>query len=663
LTEKIVVLSAKEKARQRINVFHGSANHFMNLIKELIGNSNDVFSKDKLNSIKIILHNENKIEYIDSGSGIPIEGTASDGSPNYQAIFEKDFAGSRYGNTETTIGQNGIFLYTLTMTSEDIEYFIARANGNLYNIKYHKGDQSSELKVIGKEDNTYSRIIFSLDREVWNNPKFTFEEICNIAKAQSSLCNVKIIVEGKENNLTNEFYYENGILDYFDDMTQNKSIITDKIRITQTKNVLIDKIVNGESKKIEDVISADLIFSYSNDSNDDFKKEFLNTADLIAYGTIQDGIYVGLKNCINKWLKDNGKYAKNEKQISIDDISTGLNYICNVSSFYVEYDNQIKQKTSVKYYKTVIQEIIEGFMEIYFIENKEESEKLTNAILLNKRIREKSEINRKNIKKELEEKITSQLNRPAKFVPCRSKNPSEIKFTLIEGDSSLNSVKLARNAYDTCILPLKGKPINPFKCKIDALLNNEEIKSIYKILGCGMEYKGKSIKGVPKFNIDNLQVNRVQIATDFDNDGYHIQALLIGIFYTLSPELLKQGKIYILYTPLYVIKTKKQTEYKNEITDTLLVYSEMKRNEIVNKLHDEDISFKETRFKGLGGLPVSIMSKALSENSMIMKQITMDDVEESKKWLELFLSEEKLKDRKEYIETHGDKYFDYSLFE
>jgi len=663
MTEKIIVLSEKEKARQRINVFHGSANNFINMIKELVGNSFDVFNQNKLNYIKIILHNENKIEYIDSGAGIPIEGTASDGSPNYQAIFEKDFAGSRYDNTETTIGQNGIFLYTLTMTSEDIEYYISRPNGNLYNIKYHKGDKISELKVIGKEENTYSRIIFSLDREVWNNPKFTFEEICNIAQTQSSLCNVKIIVEDKEKSLINEFYYKNGILDYFNEMTQDKDIITNQIRITQTKKVTIDKVIKGETKKIEDTVSADLIFSYSNDSNNDFKKDFLNTADLISYGTIQDGIYTGLKNSVNKWLKDNGKYIKNEKQISTDDISTGLNYICNVSSYYVEYDNQIKQRTSVKYYKTTMQEIIEEYMEIYFIENKEESEKLTNAILLNKRIREKSEINRKNIKKELEEKITNQTNRPLKFEPCESTNPSEIKFTLIEGDSSLGSVKLARNSYDTSILPLKGKPINPFKSKLDKLLNNEEIKTIYKILGCGMEYKGHSIKGIPKFNIDNLQVNRIQIATDFDYDGYHIQSLLIGVFYTLSPELLRQGKIYILYTPLYVIKINKKIKYKNETTDTILAYSEQEKSEIVTKLNEDNITFKAKRFKGLGGLSVPIMSKALSEEHIILKQLTMDDVEESKKWLELFLSEEKLMDRKEYIEINGNKYFDYSLFE
>jgi len=663
MTEEITVLSKKEKARQRINVFHGSANYFINLIKELIGNSNDIFDKNKLNTINIILHNENKIEYIDSGSGIPIEGIASDGSPNYQAIFEKDFAGSRYGNTGTTIGQNGIFLYTLTMTSEDIEYFIARPNGNLYNIKYHKGDRASELNVIGKENTTYSRVIFSLDREVWNSPKFIFQDICDIAQTQSSLCNVKITVEDKENNLINEFYYENGILGYFNDMIQNKTMVTDQIRITQTKKVSIDKVVKGENTKIEDIVSADLIFTYSNDSNDDFKKEFLNTANLLSYGTIQDGIYAGLKNCINKLLKDNGKYAKNEKQISLDDVTTGLNYICNVSSYYVEYDNQIKQKTSSKHYKTVMQELVEEFMEIYFIENKEESEKLANVILLNKRVREKAEVNRKNIKKELEEKITNQSNRPAKFESCRSKIPSEIKFTLIEGDSSLGSVKLARNSYDTSILPLKGKPINPFKSKLDKLLNNEEIKTIFKILGCGMEYKGHSIKGIPKFNIDNLQVSRIQIATDFDYDGYHIQSLLIGIFYTLAPELLKQGKIYILYTPLYVIKTNKKVMHKNETTDTILAYSEQEKGEIVTKLNESNITFKAKRFKGLGGLSVPIMSKALSEEHIILKQLTMNDVEESKKWLELFLSEEKLKDRKEYIETNGNKYFDYSLFE
>lgn len=349
--EQIVVLSDKDQARTRINVFHGSSSAWNNMIKELIGNSLDIFDKKKLNTIKIILHSNKQIEFIDTGSGIPVEGVASDGRKNYEAIFEKAFAGSKYNNTSATVGQNGIFLWSLTMTCEDIEYFIARPNKNIYNISYHKGDLNKPLTVIGESEETYSRLIFTLDEDVWDNPNFTFDCICDIARGQASLGNVKIIVEDKANNKSIEFYYENGIEGYFSDITQNKTMITDNIRITKDVEYELKK--NNTTNT--DYVGVDLIFNYSNDSEDDIQREFLNTADLIQHGTIQDGIIQGLKNSIHKWLKDNNKYIKNEKNISNDDVSTGLNYICNVSSLFVEYENQIKQRTLTSHYKPILQ--------------------------------------------------------------------------------------------------------------------------------------------------------------------------------------------------------------------------------------------------------------------------------------------------------------------
>ena len=677
INENIVVLSDKDKARKKINVWHGSSSNWINMIKELSGNSLDIFEKlntNEINTINIKLHNNNKIEYIDSGLGIPVEKIASDGKPNYKAIFEVPFAGSNYGNEVATVGTNGVFLYTLAMTCEDIEFFIARPDGNIYNIAYHKGDRVKDLNIIGKSDKTYTKIIFSLDKEVWDNPNFTFEEIKNIVRGQASLSNVEIILEDIENNLKEVFRYENGIIDYFNELTNNKNFINENI-LRNTKS--FTDTIKFKNETLNEDFFIDFAFKYSNDSNEDIQKDFLNTADLILHGTIQEGIINGFKNSIHKYKKvrykgvicdrcgeDNGKYDKNEKNISLDDASQGLNYICNVKNKLAEYQNQTKQRTEDKYYKPVLQKFIENFLELYFLENKKEAELICNQVLINSRVRQKSDVARKNARKILEEKADSITTRPNKFVPCRSKIPSEINYIIIEGDGAMNSIKLARNPATMCIQPLKGKPINPFKCKLDELLNNTEVLSMYKVWGCGIEYNGKPVKGMPKYNYDNLQVNDILAYTDFDWDGWHIQCLLIGIVYRLSPDLLRKGKLHIGITPLYVIRTKKEVEWKGEKTKELLAYSENEFAEIVKYLKSKNIKFKETRFKGLGGLPVNIMAKSLDPKTRILKQITLEDVEKSKELLELFLSDEgdNQQKRKEFIEKYSKDYFDYSLF-
>ena len=665
INESIVVLSDKDKARKKINVWHGSSSNWINMIKELSGNSLDIFEKlntNETNTINIKLHNNNKIEYIDSGTGIPVESIASDGRPNYEAIFEVPFAGSNYENNVATVGTNGVFLYTLAMTCEDIEFFIARPNGNVYNIAYHKGDRVKDLSVIGKSDKTYTKIIFSLDKEVWDNPNFTFDEIKNIVRGQASLSNVEITLEDIKNNLKEVFRYENGIIDYFNELTNNKNFINENI-IRNIKS--FTDTIKFKNETLNEDFFIDFAFKYSNDSNEDIQKDFLNTADLILHGTIQDGIINGFKNSIHKWIKDNGKYEKNEKNISLEDASQGLNYICNVKNKMAEYQNQTKQRTEDRYYKSVLQKFIENFLELYFLENKKEAELICEQVLINKRSREKSEVNRKNIRKQLEERVTGIDSRPDKFVDCRSKDPKQRKFIVIEGDSSLDTIKSARNKVTMCIFPLKGKPINPFKNKLDDLLNNNEICSLYKIIGCGMEYKGKAIKGIPKYNYENLQVEELLLATDFDWDGFHIQTLMISIIYMLSPDLLKKGFLKILYTPLYIIRPSKKVTYSEfENSKELLAYSENEHAEIIEYLNKNNISFKETRYKGLGGLSPKVMARCLDEKTRRVRTITMNDVEESKKLLELFLADydNNNKKRKEFIETHGHEFFDYSLF-
>jgi len=677
MTKKINYLDSRGQVRNKIGIWLGSNTHqaVLHTIKELTANSGDLLMEGIGSQIIWTLHDEKTVEIFDDGSGLPIEGetiiTKKDSKgneihetkSNVELLLLTLFAGTKHNGLDTgeeNTGTNGVFNTILTYSSKSVEYEIGRPNGNIYYCSFEEGFIKEDLHIIGKTDKTYTKIKYTLSDEVFVDNYFKFNEICDICGKQSALINKSITVIDQVNNLEKTFKLENGIEELLDKLINIEEKIYENIIIKNNS----EQSIRYDNKDYTDRINFHMVMNYTKEESNNIQIEFLNRSELIDHGAIQEGIQDGLKRSFNEFIKKKGLYIKNEKNITKEDILYGLNYIVDFKSLHPNmFIGQTKYSSNIEYFKQFMINSIVQYFEIFSIENQENMNLIINQILLNKRVREKAEVNRKNIKKELEEKITNQSNRPEKYVPCRSKIPSEIKLTLIEGDSSLGSVKLARNSYDTSILPLKGKPINPFKSKLDKLLNNDEIKAIFKILGCGMEYKGHAIKGIPKFNIDNLQVDRIQIATDFDFDGFHIQVLLLGTFYTLAPELLKQGKIYILYTPLYVIRIKNKIEYKNEITDTLLAYSEQERNDIIAKLNKENISFKETRFKGLGGLSVPIMSKALSEKDIILKQITMNDVEESKKWLELFLSEEKLKERKDYIETYGDKYFDYSLFE
>lgn len=652
----IKTLSDKEQARQKLPVFFGSNDNFYHPIREVIVNARDVLQGIDNAKIEVTLFDDNKTVMIrDNGAGLPIDGE-TDGVENYKLLFLTLFSGTKMDEGTEDGGTNGCGNTVICYSSDYMEATVKR-KGKIYNIAFENGgDILKPFSCLGDTTEQGTEIKFRLSDAVYTNTIFKPNEVEFIVeKICATSPNIKATFIYKDYKKV--FTYAS-LENYFDKTIQDEKSIKN---IVMNKETFADEYIDKDKneKKIENT-TIEIIF---NNCENNIQHSFLNGIYLPKMGTIHEGVIEGLREVLNKFISNNGLYDKKEKQINKQDIEESISYVCSVLSTKVSFSNQTKFSTEKKLYKTNVKKYIQKFFESYCIENKDNIISLVNKILINKRSREKAEVNRSKARKELEEKITNVSNRPAKFVPCRSKNPKEIDFVVIEGDSSLNSVKLARDSKYTCIMPLKGKPINPFKCKLDELLNNEEVKALYRIMGCGILYHGKPVKGIPVYDDNNMLVNTLQIATDFDFDGFHIQCLLIGIIYTLSPDMIKNGRVYILYTPLYIIKTKSKVQYKNENTNELLAYSEEERNTIVKMLNDQHIKFSETRFKGLGGLPVSIMAKSLNKETRILRQITMQDIEESKKWLELFLSDEKAKDRKLFIEEYGKNYFDYSLFE
>lgn len=644
MSDNITVLNDKEKARKRINVWHGSSSNWINMIKELSGNSLDVFDKETLHHINIKIINNNKIEYIDDASGIPVEGEASDGRENYKALFEIPFAGSKYDNESATVGCNGVFLYTLAMTCEDITFEIARPNKNVYRVSYHKGDRLEDLKIIGKSDDTYSKITFSLDTEVWDNPNFTFDEIKNIVKGQASLSNVEITLEDVENNLKEVFYYEKGIEDYFKELTNNKTMITENIRFNKSVEQLMTK------NNITDKIDIDILFNFSNDSEDDIQKDFLNTADLIQHGTIQDGIYLGCKNAIHKWLKDNNKYDKKDKNITLEDVGNGLNYICDVKSLNCEYVSQVKQQTLSPHYKEALKNVMEEFLEVFFNENPLQANLICTQILINSRARINADVTRKNIKKKLES-LTNNTVEIEGLTDCNFKESTvnERILLIVEGLSPKATVVESYDNRYMGALGLRGRFISCLKKSIDNVLNNIPAYTLIQALGCGIEIpknERKKFKDINYFDESKLRYGKIGIMVDADCWGSGIALAVLTFIYKYLPTLLKENRVYIIVSPRYEIKLKGDK--------MLYPYNDAEKEEIMKTINKEDIVNIEV-IKGLGSINKDdfwdlVLRPEVQDKTFI--QVCYDEVDEIvNKYFEDFMGED-VEPRKKFVKEN-----------
>lgn len=644
--DKVRALDDREKAREKLPIFYGSRDNYLHGFREVAINNtiDEITNNFESGEIHITLHEDlETITVLDTGRGMPIAGE-SDGVPNWDLFFTRLFASGKYDIEDgVNSGTNGVGGTVLNFTSE---LYTVRAwhNGEEHIIEFDNGGNiKTPLTYIGKTDKHGTEITFKLDKSCYTTTKYN----------QTDLKNIINKVSGVSPSTTIYFYFGNEKTAYHYRTMEEYY----KVNIQEEKYFAVNEKTYEEEfydsfkeTNVKEITSIEAIFS---SSISPIQESFLNRNNLIEGGTINKGFIDGMRLFVNKYAKANALYNKNEKAITSEDIENSVSFMINVLSNNVEFQSQTKFSTKKELYERVAKTYIQEMLEIIAIEQKDKFVELVNAILLTKRANEKAENSRKDARKKLEQGMNKAVARPQKYVPCRSKDNKEVEIIFIEGDSALNSIKSARNALKMAIYPLKGKVINAIKNSLDKVLANAEVQDIFQILGCGVTYKGKKVKGMPQFDIDNLNVDKILICTDMDVDGLHIQSLLLGLFYVLAPELIKKGKVYILYTPLYIIKSK-GNEY--------FAYSEEERNNIVRDFNGA--SFTETRYKGIGGLSPQVLNRtAMDEEKRKMKQITWDDVEEGIRMMELCLSDETLAERKQLIETEGHNYFDFSLIE
>ena len=437
---------------------------------------------------------------------------------------------------------------------------------------------------------------------------------------------------------TADYCYQQGILDYVRELTEDQALTMPQYWEAERRG-------RDREDKPEYKVRISAAVCFSNKIS--LTEYYHNSSWLEHGGAPEKAAKNAFVYAIDAYLKQTNKYTKGESKITFQDVADCLVLVTNCFSTQTSYENQTKKAITNRFVQEAMTEFFRSRLNIYFIENKQEADRIADQVLVNKRSRESAEKARVTIKK----KLTGNLdisNRVQKFVDCRTKDVSRREIYIVEGDSALGSVKLSRDAEFQGIMPVRGKILNCLKADYDRIFKSEIITDLIRVLGCGVEVQTKKIaKDLPPFDLGSLRWNKVVICTDADVDGYQIRTLILTMIYRLCPTLIREGYVYIAESPLYEIGCKDKTWF---------AYTEAEKAAIVKELDGKKITVQ--RSKGLGeNDPEMMWMTTMNPETRRLIKVMPEDVERTQQIFDLLLGDN-LQGRKDHIAENGYKYLD-----
>lgn len=589
--ESISQLKGADRVRKRPAVIFGSdgIDGCQHAIFEILSNSIDEAREGFGNKIIVTRYLDKSIEVQDFGRGIPMDYNEKEQRYNWELVFCELYAGGKYntnsgGSYEYSLGLNGLGLCSTQYASEYMDAEIHK-NGFKYIMHFKEGNPVGELirEPYSKKD-TGSRIHWKPDLKVFTDIDVPLSYYQETIKRQSVVnAGVRFILKdqtGTNTFDTYEYIYENGIEDYVREFVGENDAMT-AVQVWQTERKGRDRADKPEYKV---KINAALCFS----NKKQLKEYYHNSSFLEHGGAPEKAVKSAFVAQIDAYLKANSKYLKTDGKISFQDVEDCLVLVVSSFSTQTSYENQTKKAITNKFIQEAMTDFFRHQLEVYFIENPLDAEKIANQVLVNMRSRVKAESTRLNLKKTFQSS-NDLTNRVEKFVDCRSKDVNEREIFIVEGDSALGACKQARDSSFQAIIPVRGKILNCLKAEYNKIFKSDIIVDLVKVLGCGVEVNSKSNKDLSSFNLDNLRWNKVIICTDADVDGFQIRTLILTMIYRLMPTLIKEGKVYIAESPLYEIRSKDETWF---------CYTEKEKQEVLETLGDRKFTIQ--RSKGLG---------------------------------------------------------------
>lgn len=642
--ESITSLKGADRVRLRPSVIFGSdgIEGCQHSVFEILSNSIDEAREGYGNKVEIIRHIDKSITVTDNGRGIPVDYNQKEKKYNWELLFCELYAGGKYlnnsgDNYEFSLGLNGLGLCSTQYSSEFMSVTVYRDNYK-YSLEFKKGENVGGLKKeIINSDKTGSSIHWKPDRDVFTDIDIPLSYFQEILKRQC-IVNAGLTFELYDEISEEKFIYcyENGIKDYIKEISREKNITDIQYFETEARG-------KDREDKPEYKLKFEVAFCFNNEVS---VIEYFHNSSFLEHGGSPDkAVKSAFVYAIDNYIKNNSLYKKDEKKIIFTDVEDSAIIIVNSFSTITSYENQTKKSITNKFIQDSMTEYLKKQLEIYFIENKSDADKIANQVLVNKRSRETAEKTRINIKKKLTGN-TDMNNRVEKFVNCRTKDVSKRELYIVEGDSALGACMLGRDAEFQAIMPVRGKILNCLKANYDKIFKSEIITDLLKVLGCGVEIKTKHNKDLNSFNMDLLRWNKIIICTDADVDGFQIRTLILTMLYRLVPSLIDEKKVFIAESPLYEITSAKKTYF---------AYSEKEKADILKKISGK---YNIQRSKGLGeNEPEMMWQTTMNPETRKLIMVMPEDVDKTQTMFEILLGDN-LKGRKDFIEKYGYKYID-----
>ena len=652
--ESISSLKGADRVRKRPGVIFGSdgLEGCEHAVFEILSNAIDEARGGHGKLITVTRFADRSIQVEDQGRGCPVDWNEKEGRYNWELVFCELYAGGKYDNEnsenyEFSLGLNGLGSCATQYASRYMDVTVWR-DGKEYRLHFERGEIVGKLEVsdqTGNKKRTGTTIRWLPDLDVFTDIDIPADYYRDVMKRQA-VVNAGVTFRLKNETSagkfeTEEFVYEHGIEDYIRELAGLDALTEPVFWEAERKG-------RDRADKPEYKVKLSVALCFSNKTA--LCEYYHNSSFLEHGGSPEKATRSAMVSAIDKYLRDNNKYAKGEAKITFPDVQDCLILVSSSFSTQTSYENQTKKAITNKFIQEAMTEFLRSRMEIYFIENREAAEKIAAQVLINKRSRETAERTRINQKKKLTEKIDI-ANRVQKFVDCRTKDVERREIYIVEGDSALGACKQSRDAEFQGLMPVRGKILNCLKADYPRIFKSDVITDLMKVLGCGVEVSGKAVKELNQFDLSNLRWSKVVICTDGDVDGFQIRTLILTMLYRLCPTLIREGYVYIAETPLFEITCKEKSGEK-----TWFAYSEKEKADILKKLEGKKVNVQ--RSKGLGeNDPEMMWMTTMSPETRRLIRVLPEDAEETARVFDLLLGDN-LAGRKDYIAENGYKYLD-----